>query len=190
MRTRALASALAAALAACALVGLPQPARAQAPTGRVSGSVVDTSGAALPGVTVTIVAAASADPITTVTDAAGRFRFDAVPAGQVTIGFELEGFQPGSLGLEIEAGRGTIVNGHLAVASLEEAVTVYGLAPLEPPPPPQRPRAPEPLPLDEHDVASVCGPGRLDLPHAPLARIVAHRHDRERSLYVTGDEFV
>lgn len=158
--------------------------------GRVSGSVVDTSGAALPGVTVTIAADGLAAPLTAVSDGEGRYRIEGVPAGPVTVSFELEGFQSGSSSLAIVAGQGMQVNCRLAVASLEEAVTVYGLAPLEPPPPPQRPRAPDPLPIGEHDVASVCGPARLDLPHAPLARIVAHRHDAQRSLYVEGDEFL
>lgn len=189
MRTRAPLPPIALLIAAAWLAG-STPAAAQPVTGRLSGTVTDTSGAALPGVTVTVVSADSEAPQVAYTDGAGRYRFDEVPAGALTIRFELEGFQAGSRTLEIAAGHGLQVNGQLAVASLEEAVTVYGLAPPDPPPPPQRPRVPDPLPVAEHDVASVCGPGQLDLPHAPLARIVSHRHDAQRSLYTPGDEFL
>lgn len=194
MRTRTLRPIVAAPTAAVALLlavlAGGGPAAAEPAPGRISGTVTDSSGAALPGVTVTVVGPDPASPLTTVTDGGGHYVLDPVPAGTVTIRFELEGFEAGATPLEISSGQGTRVNCQLAVATLEEAVTVYGLAPLEPPPPPQRPRAPEPLPMDEHDVASVCGPGRLDEPHAPLARITSHRHETQRSLYVIGDEFL
>lgn len=170
---------------------VPAPAAlAQPRVGRVSGTVSDTSGAALPGVTVTVAAEGQADPLVAVTDGAGRYQLDDVPAGRVTVAFSLEGFQSGSGQLDIPADGGLVVNAALAVATLEEAVTVYGVAPAEPPPPPQVPRAPEPLPLDEHDVASVCGPRRPHATLGPLARIVTHRHDAQRSMYIRGDEFV
>ena len=156
MRTRALRPIVAAPAAAALVLALlagSGPAAAEPAQGRISGTVTDSSGAALPGVTVTVVGADPASPLTTVTDGGGHYELDAVPAGTVTIRFELEGFEAGATPLEIGSGQGTRVNCQLAVATLEEAVTVYGLAPLEPPPPPQRPRAPEPLELTERRVS-------------------------------------
>lgn len=155
---------------------------------RVEGTVTDSSGAALPGVTVTLTSE-DGSPRPTVTNGVGTYRFDEVPAGFITLSFELEGFTSVTR-RDVPVGGGVRVDQQLSVGALEESVTVYGLAPLDPPPPPQRPRAPDPAPVDEHDVASVCGPSQLDVPHAPLARLVAHRHDAQRQLYVPGDEFV
>ncbi len=197
MRTRAhppAVLALVVAFVAAAAAGIAgaqaSPGTPAGATGRVAGVVTDSSGAALPGVTVTVTGPDADAPLTTVTDATGQFQIADAPAGALVVRFELEGFETGSASLELAPGQGLRVTCQLAVATLEEAVTVYGLAPIEPPPPPQRPRAPDPLPMDEHDVASVCGPGQLDLPHAPLARIVSHRHDAQRSFYVQGDEFL
>src|SRR5258706_15582375 len=59
-------------------------------TGRVSGRVLDQTGAALPGVTIDLVI--NARELTTVTDATGGYRFDAVPPGSAELTFRLLNF--------------------------------------------------------------------------------------------------
>ncbi len=80
---------------ACAVLLLVTPAaRAQSQTGAITGEVTDTSGAVLPGVTVSV----SGDKLiggvqTKVTDATGNYRFDRLPPGSYNIKFELQGFK-------------------------------------------------------------------------------------------------
>ena len=62
---------------------------AQAP-GRVSGRVVDQTGAALPGVAIDLVV--NSRELTAVTDDTGAYRFDAVPAGSAELTFRLLNF--------------------------------------------------------------------------------------------------
>jgi hypothetical protein len=59
-------------------------------TGRVSGRVVDQTGAALPGVAIDLVV--NARELTTTTDEVGGYRFDSVPAGNAELTFRLLNF--------------------------------------------------------------------------------------------------
>jgi hypothetical protein len=59
-------------------------------TGRVSGRVLDQTGAALPGVAIDLVV--NARELTTVTDATGGYAFDAVPPGSAELAFRLLNF--------------------------------------------------------------------------------------------------
>ena len=68
-------------------------AGAQSLTGQLSGTVVDTSDAVLPGVTVTLINELSGDQRTTVSNDSGNFVFAAVQAGTYTVKAELSGFQ-------------------------------------------------------------------------------------------------
>src|SRR6476660_1957068 len=59
-------------------------------SGTIEGTVTDTSGAPLPGVTVTL--ASSQGPKTRTTGVDGRFMFAQLPAGTYTVKALLEGF--------------------------------------------------------------------------------------------------
>ena len=120
-----------AALALTALAGFAHPTWAQQQTGSISGRAEDSSGAALPGVTVSI---ASDNLIggarTAVTDAQGVYRFTLLPGGKYTVKFELAGF--GTLNIEgvnLSAGAAATVNGKLDLASIQESVTVTSQSP-------------------------------------------------------------
>ena len=68
-------------LAALVLAVLAAPAQAQRMTAELSGSVVDESGAAVPGADVTLTNESSSAVRRSVTNANGFFSFAAVPAG-------------------------------------------------------------------------------------------------------------
>src|SRR5687768_17815420 len=83
---------LAAALAAVAVPSLAQPAR----SGTISGEVKDSTGAVLPGVTVTLTSQDRGFARETVSDESGRYVFPAVPIGMYRITATLQGFQTAS----------------------------------------------------------------------------------------------
>ena len=61
-------------------------------TGAVNGIVTDTTGAVVPGVTVSLSGPSLMTARTTMTDQGGAYRFSAVPIGDHTLTFELAGF--------------------------------------------------------------------------------------------------
>src|SRR5262249_29604275 len=64
-----------------------------ATTGAINGKVTDTTGAILPGVTVTISSPSMQGVRTDVTKEDGVYRFSAVPPGDYRILYELGGFE-------------------------------------------------------------------------------------------------
>jgi hypothetical protein len=100
-------------------------------TGTIQGRVADAQGAVLPGVTVTATSPALIQPQTTVTSETGNYRFPAVPPGTYELSYELAGFN--SLkrsGISITLGFTANVNVELALATLQETVTVSGASPV------------------------------------------------------------
>src|SRR6478735_3807242 len=100
-------------------------------TGTIQGRVADSQGAVLPGVTVTATSPSALGAQTTVTSETGNYRFPAVPPGQYELTFELAGFN--SLkrsGIAITLGFTAQVNVELALATLQETVTVSGASPV------------------------------------------------------------
>jgi len=76
------------------LVLVPLAASAQrVTTGTVNGKIVDSSGAVLPGVTVTLTSPDALGQFSAVTDANGFFRVTNLPPGNYDIKAELSGFQ-------------------------------------------------------------------------------------------------
>ena len=61
-------------------------------TGTISGSILDASGAVMPGVTVTITSQDRGFSRSTVSDENGRYVFPAVPIGNYTVVATLQGF--------------------------------------------------------------------------------------------------
>ena len=76
---------LAGALLALVALLAPGLAIAQTTTGTILGEVKDSSGGAMPGVTVTAVNQANGLTRETVTDERGNYRFAAMPAGDYTV---------------------------------------------------------------------------------------------------------
>jgi hypothetical protein len=100
-------------------------------TGTIQGRVSDAQGAVLPGVTVTATSPALIQPQTTVTSETGNYRFPAVPPGTYELSYELAGFNTmRRAGVSITLGFTANVNVELALATLQETVTVSGASPV------------------------------------------------------------
>jgi hypothetical protein len=123
-----------AGFALCLFIGAAvRPATAQtvtATTGAVNGIVTDITKAVVPGVRVNLAGPSLMIVRTAVTDAAGAYRFSAVPPGDYTLTFELEGFAT-IVRDSIDVGLGFIasVNVELLPSGVSETVSVRG-APL------------------------------------------------------------
>jgi hypothetical protein len=100
-------------------------------TGAINGKVSDNTGAVLPGVSVTISSPSMMGTQTTNTNDQGIYRFAAVPSGTYKIVFEMPGFATLSReGIVVTLGFTATVNVDLALASVQETVTVTGESPV------------------------------------------------------------
>ena len=121
---------------ACVLAfGLPVTTTAQpaAQGGRLTGRVTDGSGAALPGVAVTLRGAGAPAPVTVVTDGVGLYTTPPLPARLYTVTFELTGFASRTRqDVEVRGGDVFILDQQLGLASLVETVEVVAAAPATP----------------------------------------------------------
>ncbi len=98
---------------------------AQANTGSVAGTVADTTGGRLPGVTVAI-SRSGATPQTTFTDSEGRFEFASVPTGDYDLRFSLINFaQHSRRGVHVTGGQVVTLEAVMQL-SLNADVTVTG----------------------------------------------------------------
>ena len=108
---------------------LAMPVMGYAQEATLSGAVSDTTGGALPGVTVRAVHETSGNSFEAVTDARGDYRIPArVGAYRVTA--ELAGFAPATRTVTLLVGQEAVVNLQMAVSGVQESVTVTGEAPL------------------------------------------------------------
>jgi len=102
-----------------------------ATTGAINGRVTDSTGAVMPGVTVTVSSPSMMGTRTAVTDPDGQYRVTAVPPGDYTLLFELTGFTSiRNEGIRISVGFTATVNAEMKLASLSENVVVTGQSPV------------------------------------------------------------
>jgi hypothetical protein len=119
--------------ATCVLVALfvvaPSSAFAQA---SITGTVRDTSGAVLPGVTVEASSPALIEKVrTATTDGNGFYRIVDLRAGDYTVTFSLQGFSSVKReGVTLEGSFTATINGELRVGALTETITVTGESPI------------------------------------------------------------
>jgi hypothetical protein len=100
-------------------------------TGTIQGRVTDAQGAVLPGVTVTAASPSALGVQTAVTSDTGTYRFPALPPGVYALSFELGGFTTlRREGIQLSLGFTANVNVELALATLQETVTVSGASPI------------------------------------------------------------
>ena len=110
--------------ALCSLV-LAAAAAAQTNTGQIAGTVKDTSGGVLPGVTVTITNVNTNIARTAVTDDRGAFVVTSLPVGTYKVAAELQGFKKVErAGFELAADGRLTADFSLSVGSMTETIQV------------------------------------------------------------------
>ena len=121
------------ALVLVAFIACAHPAAGQnISSASIDGVVTDSTGGALPGVSVTITSPALQVPqLAQTTDGQGHYRFIDLPRGTYQLRFEIQGFDPlVRPGLEVNAGFAARVNVQMKVGSVQETVTVSGASPV------------------------------------------------------------
>jgi hypothetical protein len=118
--------------AAIVALTLAPPASAQVSTFDLSGTALDQSDSVLPGATVSLRNTKTGLARTEVTDARGRYHFIALPVvGEYSVKIELTGFGGEErAGLVFQANTKPVIDFTLKVATLAEATTVVGAAPI------------------------------------------------------------
>jgi hypothetical protein len=116
-------------LVLASLILLPSLAFAQA---TIAGSVRDTSGAVLPGVTVEAASPALIERVRSVTtDASGRYSIVDLRPGTYTVTFTLPGFNAVKReGVQLSGSFVATIDVELVVGALQETITVTGEAPV------------------------------------------------------------
>ncbi|MCA1586103.1 MAG: TonB-dependent receptor [Acidobacteria bacterium] len=112
------------------LLAAPSPSAAQVVGANLSGTIVDPSQAALPGVTVTVRNTATGREQTLVTGPEGHYRAVALQPGPYEVSAELPGFGTMRRQLTLVIGADLRVDFEMGVATLQESVTVTGQSPL------------------------------------------------------------
>jgi hypothetical protein len=119
-------------LVAIVCVALFSPAIASAQTSGIAGTVKDTSGAVLPGVTVEVSSPALIERTrSAVTDGAGQFNITSLRPGTYSITFTLPGFNTVRReGIELTSDFTATVSADMKVGAVEETITVSAESPI------------------------------------------------------------
>jgi hypothetical protein len=113
---------------------LPASAQSQAVNGTIEGIVKDTSGAALPGVTVTVTNTDTGAQRIVLSGEEGTYRAPLLPLGRYDVIAELQGFKKfEQKGITLSAGQTALINVTLSVGSVAETITVTGESPIAQP---------------------------------------------------------
>jgi len=105
--------------------------RAQDTTGTILGTVVDSSGGVLPGVTVTVKNTDTSQSRAVVTDDAGRYRVPLLAPGHYEVTAQISGFQTMvRSGITVTVGQQAVVDARMSLGNVSESITVEGAAPL------------------------------------------------------------
>ena len=119
------------ALLAALLAVVAASASAQQQTGEIYGRATDSSGAVLPGATVTVSGPTLLQPRISVTSETGSYRVPELPVGTYAVTFELTGFRTvQSTGVRITIGFSAQVNAEMTISTVQESITVTGATPL------------------------------------------------------------
>src|SRR3954464_2041663 len=109
-------------------------AQSQAINGTIEGTITDQSGAALPGVSVTVTNVDTGDTRVIVSNEAGVYRAPLLPLGRYRVSAELQGFRKfEQQGLTLSAGQSAVININMTVGNLSEAITVTSESPVAEP---------------------------------------------------------
>jgi hypothetical protein len=113
------------------LLLLAIPVAAQLPTGTILGTVKDSSGASIPGATVTLRNTDTNLTKTAMTEQDGSYRFPELPVGHYEIRVEAAGFRTETrTGLNLEVTQTGVINFALQVGATTQQVTVSSEIPM------------------------------------------------------------
>jgi outer membrane receptor protein involved in Fe transport len=107
------------------------PAAAQLTTATITGTITDASGAAVPGVAVTITNSSTGLSRTVVTNDHGRYEAPSLPGGPYELTAVMQGF--GSVirrGIQLTVGQNAVIDVTLPLATVQQEIVVTGGAPL------------------------------------------------------------
>jgi hypothetical protein len=100
-------------------------------TGSITGRVSDSSGAVIPGVTITLSGTTIQGVRTAISGETGAYQFLLVPGGTYTLRFELPGFKTiNHEGVIVQVQKATQINESMEVAATAETVNVTGESPV------------------------------------------------------------
>src|SRR3982750_3212762 len=105
------------------------PAFAQS-LGTITGEVKDSTGAIVPGATVTVTNKGTNATRTTSSNEVGLFEFPALPPGEYTVKTKIDGFKTTSRDLELQVQQTARVDFTLQLGTISEMATVTGVSPL------------------------------------------------------------
>src|SRR5215472_10501772 len=118
------------AILAGVVVCLSVPMLSQSDRGTIAGSVVDSTGAAVPGATVLIRGADTGSLYRTVTTPEGVYRVADIAIGRYDVSVELQGFKTAqNKGVVVQINTVTALNITLEPGDVKEEVTVQADAP-------------------------------------------------------------
>jgi hypothetical protein len=116
------------------LLAAPALAQSQAANGSIEGTISDSSGGILPGVTVTITNTDTGLERSLVTNAEGQYRGLLLPLGKYKVDAELQGFKKAEQnGIELRAGETATINFSMSVGTVSETVTITAESPIAAP---------------------------------------------------------
>lgn len=98
------------------------------PTGKLTGKVLDDSGAALPGVAVSVSSPSLQGTQQRQTSINGSYIFPALPAGEYRVVFELEGFATRTIPAKISIGQTETIDLAMSIDAVSETIVVTGEA--------------------------------------------------------------
>ncbi|HJT70969.1 MAG TPA: carboxypeptidase regulatory-like domain-containing protein [Terriglobales bacterium] len=117
------------ALSVCAVIGLSfSLAYGQAISGNVVGTVVDSSGAAVPNADISARNTATGVAYTGKTNNTGEYRFDNLPIGSYEISARATGFQTTTLRVDVQLNKSGTANITLTPGSTNTTIEVSGVA--------------------------------------------------------------
>ena len=120
---------LAAAMSVIAVLAGGTPLAAQAVRATIQGTVTDSSGGALPGVTVEAKNVATGVAQTVVTNSEGRYTAPDLALGDYEVTASLQGFQTiNRRGITLRVGSQVVVDFQLPIGAVQETLTVTAAA--------------------------------------------------------------
>lgn len=105
-------------------------ALAQTDTGRLFGTITDSTGAVVPGATVSVTEVATGRVVTATTDAAGTYSVNALPVAKYRVEVKKEGFKTENADIAIDVSQVLEISLKLQPGSASTTVDVTGEVPL------------------------------------------------------------